>query len=287
MNNTYNDKRSRYSIPLVTLETVDSAVTDYFNKKLNIHVDAEKGNRKKVEAIWALGERWKITRKNNFKDANGTLILPLMSIKRTDINRDPGFGGLGQETAYITIVTENHPKTSNIQNLVKQRKIFGYSELTQEPVRTILTIPYPDFCTVSYEISIWSQYETQMNEILEKIFYSYDYKRTSSFLMPVDYDGVSPKGGSNYFVGFKDGNVTPQSNTEDITDQERVIKYTYTIRTPVYLILDAKDETLSYGKDREGVESTGKKIVYEQQTQNQVRLKEEVLSLENFLKLYG
>ena len=283
MNNKYGDKKGRYEIKPVTIETVDGAVVDYFDKTLAPKVDTERG-REKVLVLWALGERWKLIRKDKFRDANGTLILPIISIKRIEIDRTPGFGGLAQEAPYITITKNIHPKTPGFENLINQRKIKGFPEPKQEPVMGILTIPYPDFATISYEISVWAQFESQMNEIMEKIFYRYDHR--DSFVMPVEYDGVLPKGNSYYFVGFRDS-VSPQSNTEDITDQERIIKYTYVIKTPVYLILDPKDEALSYGKDRDKENSTGKKVIYEEQTQNKISMKEEIITLEDFKKLIG
>jgi hypothetical protein len=284
MNNKHDDKKGRYDIKPVTIETVDQAVFDYFDKSLAIQVDVERG-RKKIPVTWSTGERWKLIRKNKFRDENGTLILPLISIRRTDIDRTPGFGGLGQETPFITIRKEIHPKTGNMMNMITSRKIRGFPDTKVEPVYEIKTIPYPDFCTVFYEISIWTQYETQMNEGLEKIFYKYDHR--DSFVIPVEYDGNLPKGTGYYFVGFRDANVTPQSNTEDFTDQERIIKYTYVIKTPAYLILDPKDEPLSYGKDRESPDSTGKAVVFEEQSANKIKLDEQVWTVEEFKKLFG
>ncbi len=284
MNNKYNDKKGRYDIKPVTIESVDQAVFDYFDKSLAIQVDVERG-RKKIPVTWATGERWKLIRKNKFRDENGTVILPLISLRRTDIDRTPGFGGLGQESAYITIKKEIHHKSGNMMNAVQARKSLGFPEAKVEPVYEILTIPYPDFANIFFEVSIWCQYETQMNEVLEKIFYRYDHR--DSFVMPVEYDGDKPKGEGYYFVGFREANVTPQSNTEDFTDQERIIKYTYTIKTPVYLILSPKDEPLSYGKDRESPDSTGKSVVYEQQSVNKIKMDEQVLTLEEFQKLFG
>lgn len=67
-NNSYFDKDGRYSIKPVTLETVDRAVKDYFDKNLNVTVDTET-TRKKVNTIFATGERWKLTR-DNLRDEN-------------------------------------------------------------------------------------------------------------------------------------------------------------------------------------------------------------------------
>lgn len=295
-NNFYSDKQGRYEIKTVTIETVDQSVIDYFDKKLNIHVDAERG-RTKVPIIYASGERWKMIRKRKFCDENGTLILPIISVRRTDMDRTPGFGGMAQEVPEISVSSIIHPKTGNIQNMLRVRQQNKYFPSISDPksstaiVREYLTLPFPDFATIYYEVNIWTQYQTQMNEILERIFYKYEHM--DSFVMPVEYDGILPKGNSYYFVGFREGNVSPQSNTEDFTDQERIIKYGYTFKTPVYFILDPKDETLAYEQGEayakgEFVEGNkGKKVVYKSQSAVNVKLSEQVMSLEDYEKLFG
>ena len=285
-NNVYNDASGRYSIKNVTLQTVDSAVRDYFDKKISISVDTEKG-RNKVPVIFAAGERWKMIRDNKgLRDENGTLILPVIAIRRTNIDRTPGMRALGQETPFITISKRIHDKTGNIQNLVNTRKLNGFPQLRKSPVFEYLTIPFPDFAVVFYEIVIWTQYQTQMNEILQKIFYNYEHM--DSFVMPVEYDGKKRKGNSYYFVGFRDGTVLPQSNVEEFTNQERIIKYSYTIKVPAYFILDPDDESLAYGRNKsESSTDDGSKVVFKDQSVTDVKLKESFISLEEFEKLFG
>lgn len=279
VNNKYSDKKGRYEIKPTTIETVDQSVFDYFDKRLSPSIEVERG-RNKVPIHFASGERWKLLKKNKFRDNQGTLILPIISIKRVDMDRTPGFGGMAQEGGSITISNVVHSKTGNVQNLIKQRGIKGFPEIRKpQVVREYLTIPFPDFVTISYTITIWTQFETQMNEILEKIFYKYDWH--DSFVMPVEYDGHKAKGDSYYFVGFREGNIIKESNDEDFTDQERIIKYNYTIKTPAYLMMDPKDETLSYGRE------DGKQVVYKRQNAIKVKLKEEIVSFEDFIKLYG
>ena len=285
-NNVYNDASGRYSIKNVTLQTVDSAVRDYFDKKISISVDTEKG-RNKVPVIFAAGERWKMIRDNKgLRDENGTLILPVIAIRRTNIDRTPGMRALGQETPFITISKRIHDKTGNIQNLVNTRKLNGFPQLRKSPVFEYLTIPFPDFAVVFYEIVIWTQYQTQMNEILQKIFYNYEHM--DSFVMPVEYDGKKRKGNSYYFVGFRDGTVVPQSNVEEFTNQERIIKYSYTIKVPAYFILDPDDESLAYGRNKsQSSTDDGSKVVFKDQSVTDVKLKESFISLEEFEKLFG
>lgn len=276
-NNAFDEKTGRYDIDTVTIRTVDQAVVDYFDKKIAISVDGGEETRNKVPIIFASPERWKAVREGDgYRDDNGTLILPLISVRRANMERTRGFGGMASEQPFITVSKKVSNRTRYDQNLLAAReKNNGFPEpgKNEAIVYEYLTIPFPDFFTVYYDITIWVQYQSQMNEILEKIFYSYDL--LDSFTMPVDYDRTMPdRGHGYYFVGFRDQDVVPQSNVEEFTDQERIIKYSYTIKVPVYLILAPPDDPLAYGFDKGTFGATGAPVVYQQQSAFQILLNE-------------
>lgn len=184
---------------------------------------------------------------------------------------------MAQEVPYITVKANNHPKDANIQNLSKSQKRLGFPVTKKPPVQEYITIPFPDFCTLSYEVIVWTQYQTQMNEVLEKIFYNYDYM--DSFVMWSEYEQKTMKGDGYRFVGFRDGSVTPQTNIEEFSEQERVIKYVYSIKVPAYLILDPKDEALAYGRNKSNSKGDdNSKAVYKTQNAVEVQLKEQIVS---------
>jgi hypothetical protein len=184
---------------------------------------------------------------------------------------------MAQEVPYITIKSKTHQKASNISNLVHQQKKLGFPVMKKPPVEEYITIPFPDFCTIFYEITIWTQFETQINEILEKIFFNYDVH--DSFVMWSEYDNETKKGNGYRFVGFREGSVSPQGNIEELSDQERLVKCTYRIRVPAYLILDPKDEALSYGRNYGSKRNDdNSKYVYKNQNAVSVQLKEELVS---------
>jgi len=282
MNNSFFGKDGRYPLKNVTLEVIDRAVVDYFDKKLNITVESEI-DRKKAKVMFATGERWKLTRED-LRDENGTLILPLISIKRTNIDRTPGNSAMSQEVPYISVKSKTHEKTPNMENIYSSQKRLGFPVTKKPSIQEYFTIPFPDFCTVFYEIIIWTQFQSQMNEILEKIFYNYDY--LDSFVMWSEYDEKTKKGDGYRFVGFRDGNVSPQTNVEEFSDQERIIKYSYTIKVPAYLILDPKDETLAYGRNKTNSRTDdNSKVVYKNQNLVGVKLTEKTIDAQTFQKL--
>lgn len=284
VNNYYSDKESRYPFKPVTIETVDSAVFDYFDKKIELNIYKDDVPYK-VPVFFATGERWAVIRKSNFRDSHGTLILPVVSIRRLDILRDTEMGGMTSAQKHITISNVIHPKNSNLQNLIKARKDRGFVVPSEKPpIIETLTIPFPDFSTIQYEIVFWTQFTTQMNDLLEKVFYNYANVggRVDSFVMPAEYDGKKPKGDSYYFVGFSEGNMVKESNEDNYAEQEKVQKYIYRINVPVYLILDNDDEALGYGYNDDGT-----KTYYKKQSVNKIKLTEEVITFEEFEKRFG
>lgn len=281
MNNRYNDKEGRIPVKEVTIETVDQAFFDYFDKRLKLFADSPSGKRK-VSVMFSQGERWALIKKQAFRDSNGTLILPLISLNRTGIDRTPGLGGMGVQVPNIVISKVIHGKTPNLQNLLENRRLSGFpQEKKDKLVYEINTLPFPDFAIAQYSVTIWSQFQTQMNDIIQNIFSNYKFR--NSFVMPVDYDGDLPKGNSYYFVGLTDpGSQNSQSNFEEFSDTERLVRYTYTVRIPFYLLLNPTEETLSYGNN----EKTGKKEVYKFQNSPNISLKEKVVTEEEFIKLF-
>jgi len=286
--NFWKDKVGRYEIRPTTIETVDQSLVDYFDKKLALKVTTVDDKREKVPVVFATGERWKLIRDGKgLRDENGTLILPVIAVRRTEFERTPGFGGLMQEVPSIVISKQVHEKTALVRTLVDQRRRNGFFEQKKRPpVIETLSLPFPDFANVFYEIIIWTQFQTQMNEILEKIFYNYDHM--DSFVLPVEYDGKEPKGNSYYFVGFREGTISSQSNTEEFTDQERIIKYQYNVKIPAYFMLDPKTEPLAYGKLGGTPEEGGGKIfVFKDQNVIDIKLTETILTAEEFEEMFG
>ena len=290
-NNAYLDKEGKYPFPTIGLRDVDASVLSYFKNRLALSVEIADNQRKTVPVMLATGERWSLIRQQGLRDENKTLILPLCTIQRLDVDRVQGFGGLGTEVGSITVSQKIHPETNIKQNLYAQRNKLFPTARKNKAIWEITQIPFPDFCNVFYQIMLWSSQMRQMNEMLEKIFYMYD--ANDSFVMPISLNknDSSIKGNKGFFVGFRETtSLASQNNFEEFTDDERIIRYQYNIKVPAYFVLDPKDKPLSYGKDRGGLKSdSGQHIVYKQQTADELVIEsrnEKELSNEEVAKLF-
>lgn len=229
----------------VTLETVDQAIHDWLERTVDVHVDHPNGERKRVPVQYSSGERWVTSRqKKGIRDANGVLILPIISFRRTSIDPAPNMSALGAETPNLQISRRIDPKSNTLQNVSKNR---GPSHKIAKPViYEVTTIPFPDRSILNYDINIQTQYIVQMNTILEKIFHQLDIHK--SFVAPLHNNNRQPQTGvpfedrkkmkDPYVVGFFENTVSDGGNLEEFTDQERIVRFSTSIKVPAVLQLD-------------------------------------------------
>ena len=234
----------------VTLETIDLAIRDWFDRTVDAHVSHPGGDRKKVMVTMAAGERWVTARqKRAFRDKNGVLMLPIISIRRSSIEPAQNMSALGTETAVMQISRKVSKKTNDLLNLHKSRD--PSRRIPSKPVLyEVTTIPFPDRSVLTYEIQVQAQYITQMNSILEKMFHELDMSK--SFVAPFDNDNRHPPIGVEfeerklidygYVVGFFDSTLSDGGNFEEFTDQERIVRFNTSIRVPAVLQLDPEGE---------------------------------------------
>jgi len=213
------------------IRDMDAAVLGYFDNVLDIRVNDQNGNSIKVPVFFATAERGFVSDNPTLLDQDGTLIKPFIRLRRTDLDRtNSAFYGSPAEAESIQISKQIHGKTNNLQNLSRAR--WGYTK-PQNVVYEIYTVPFPDYFVATYELEIETSYiGVHTNEILETIFQNLDY--VNSFKIP-DYGTKSTrkdnKGTDGFFyVGFLDPDVRDESNLDDYSEQERIIKNALSFR---------------------------------------------------------
>ena len=179
-------------------ETVDYAFYDFINEKMDIRAVTNKG-WKKVPIVWSSAERAFFSKENkDLRDLDGTLILPLIGVERTSLSKDLSkkgshFGGtFNFQDPYhgsrITVarrivsdktnnfaVADNRKqfgtggqvsRTPNRQSYFPRRDKFGKIIPNEKAVYETISIPIPTWVTVNYEITLRTEYQQQINELI-------------------------------------------------------------------------------------------------------------------------
>lgn len=249
-----------FPVSLQRLEDVDRAMVELFRERLNVLISDDGGTRD-FTVIMATGERWAMVRDRKVpRDANGALILPIITVRRTAIDRrvPPSQAVVANESPHITVVRRINRKTALLRNSVENRPFPRNNQQQVAPIYDIQTIPHPDPIRVVYDVKIWTQYQTHMNIILEKVFNNFDYGDTFKLNMA---DGF-------YCVAQLDPNIASQDNFEEFTDDERIIRYTMTYTANVSLVLNPDSDTTYTHADIGG---TGKSVKRILQTPAQIK----------------
>jgi hypothetical protein len=255
-----------FELPSVGIEDVDRALFDFFDKELLLHVsNGRSGVVTKVPIIFAAGERWAMLKKNRaLRDKSGALILPLATIRRMDIQQDLANDiagrGINQQTGELVIKRRLSPLDRTYQSIINKLGIVNQTNVADSTttllteretgenaldadvveggllapklgnnVWEIITIPSPQFYTVTYEITFWTQHMLHMNQIIDKIMSSYLPTANGTWRLE------TPKG--YWFVAkVQDNLFTAADNAENITGEERVIRSKMTIKVPAYQV---------------------------------------------------
>ena len=268
-------------IPSCTLEDVDRALFSLFDKQLPFMYKHKKGTRK-APVIFATGERFAVLRrKEPLRDKSGALILPLISIMRTNVTQSPEMGSGTAQNVPMTVkkkLSDEDPlyqrllnkqsiqnsddlavknaiiegdidadasdklnlnkkdatpgriasRTSSVQISASKRRNKKIQEDLGNNIYEIITIPPPKYFTATYEVTFWAQYTLQMNDMINAMMSLYQSYSQRTFQLE------TPKG--YWFVGYVGENLAPGNNFDDFTDNERLVRCSFEVKVPAYLV---------------------------------------------------
>lgn len=226
-----------------TIENVDMAMYNWLNEKMDLFADTNKGWRK-IPVIWVSGERsWQVKNKKDLRDGNDNFVLPVITLERTEINKDPQKKGkywgdirpVNDEKAGSIPIHKviKQDKTSNFANAYTKR-ITGQPNFKRENKRIVYQtkfIPMPVYVTMNYVIDIKTEYQQQMNDLMQP-FLTYT-------------------GNSNYFTleneghryeAFIDSGFNLKNNVSDLQQNERLFNNQVNIKVLSHLVGKGKND---------------------------------------------
>lgn len=256
-------------IPSCGIEDVDVALFNLFDKEISVQYGGIDGaEMKKVPVIFAAGEKWALLKKGKLlRDRNNTLLLPLITIMRTELNQnvseDVTGRGISQQGGEIVVRRRLDKTDRDYQGLINKLLLpnqSGLSTVTPNDVQTgrdigslqnekstrngayltpnllnnvyeTIVVPSPQFYTAKYQVTVWTQYTQHSNQIIEKIF--------SSFLPQGQSWRLDTQKGYWFVAKFSDGSLSTETNFDDMSQQERYIKHTFEVIVPAYFFANA------------------------------------------------
>ncbi len=152
----------------IGLEDHDKAIIHYFKNVIKPSVISN-NERINVPIMYGAPERWKSIQKDGyFRDKEGKLQVPLIMFKRDSVEKRRDLGNKidGNNPQLYYTFQEQYTKRNQYDNFsALQGKI---------PQKQFHAVVVPDFITLNYTCTIWCDYISQMNKLIESINYSSD-----------------------------------------------------------------------------------------------------------------
>jgi hypothetical protein len=223
-----------------TLETIDTGMYEWVDNTLNLHTVTNKGIYK-APVLWLGTERvWQIKSDQRIRDKVGKLILPLITINRSSVTKDPSFKGIFQAHLYeqndykggATPAARNinQDRTREFQNnrqneTTKGGQQTGPQDPNDEIVYDTLSSPIPVYVSITYSITLRTEYQQQMNDLMQPFITSTG--QINSFFFKKD---------GHSYEAFIQQDMSMNNNTTNVGEDERMFETRIDIKVLGYLI---------------------------------------------------
>ena len=152
----------------IGLQDHDEAIMYYFDNVIKPSVMVN-GNRTDVPLIYGSPERWKSVQQDGYyRDKEGKIQTPLIMYKRESVEKRRDLGNK---------LDANNPQLYyTFQEKYSKRNTYDNFSVLQgrKPQKEMYTVVVPDYVTLSYSCTIWTDFIAQMNKLIENINYTSD-----------------------------------------------------------------------------------------------------------------
>lgn len=225
-----------------TIESIDYSIVSWLKEDLNLSAKTNAGWTK-VPVFWQSPERaFQVKDDRSLRDEDGSIILPVVSIERTGITKDPARKG-GFQAQVFSNKKDGRTGRMVIAKKIKQDKTRNfavasgtrtntsailqkhYPRVNHKVVIQTLSIPIPIYVNLEYKITIKTEYQQQMNSLMQPFM-----TRTgqiNSFLL---------KRNGHIYEAFIEQSFAHGNNVADMNEDTRMYSTDINIRVLGYLI---------------------------------------------------
>ena len=229
-----------------TIETIDFAIYNLINESFDLHTKTNDGF-KKVPVLWISPERAFNSKDKEIRDSVGKLKLPLITVERVSMAKDPTFKGSYQAHLY--------PNTKGPRGYKKHQRLVS-RKIVQKATRKFASIessnlngqqnfpvdnkkvvyeetyaPIPVWINVGYSIKLRAEYQQQMNDLVTP----FATKAGNINALVAEYNG-------HRYEVFIEQDYTQNNNTSNLGEDERSFDTTIKLKVLGFLLGDGENE---------------------------------------------
>ena len=236
-----------------TIEDIDYAITSWLKEDLELSTYTNEG-LVKVPVLWQVPERaYQVKNAKDIRDDGDALKLPLISIERVNMTKDPAKKGSFQAHLY-SIEKNGKPGRIVIARRIVQDKTRNFAVASGTRTNTTavrqkytkrqnkkvviqsVSIPIPVYGDGEYKITLKTEFQQQMNNL------------TTPFITKTgQINAFVMKRQGHVYEGFVQQGFTPSNNVATLGEDSRMFTTEITINVLGYLIGDgdSKDRPIA------------------------------------------
>jgi hypothetical protein len=184
--------------PKRTVYDIDYAIKWFIENEIQPQVEAN-GELIDVPVIYSNGEKWDNVRRLGYlRDEKGMLQSPLIMLKRNSL----------QERETLKKLDINRPADGNqivYKNSYNKRNKYRdeiFPTPANEPIESteIFAINIPEYVDIEYDLLIWTDFTTQLNELVEQIMpygtfaWGNDFNKYRTFIRSLNFETINTVG---------------------------------------------------------------------------------------------
>jgi len=231
-----------------TIENIDYALVSWIKDDLRLSVNTNEGFTD-VPVLWQVPERsFQIKNEKSLRDDAGALKLPLVSVERTGIVKDPQRKGSFQAHYYskrkngrsgrfviakriVPDKTRNYAVASGVRTNTGPARQRYFPRVNTKVVIQSLSIPIPVYINAEYKITLKAEYQQQINTL------------TAPFIARTgQINAFTLKRHGHLYEAFIDQNFTQSNNVSNLAEEMRLFTTEINIRILGYLVGEGKSD---------------------------------------------
>ena len=150
-----------------TLYDIDFAIKWYIDNEIQPQI-TDRDQKIPVPVIFANGEKWDNVRRLGYlRDEKGMLQSPLIMLKRNSAIERDNLKTLDVNRQYAgnQLVHKNRYNERNRY----EDELFPLPKYEPQPSQTIYVIDIPKYVTVEYDMMLWCDFTSQLNDLIDQI----------------------------------------------------------------------------------------------------------------------